>query len=89
MKVLTQRRTVGLLIIAILLLIPFAAMQFTKEVNWGWQDFLIAAVLLFSTFLACEWVVTRMKNKRYRILLVSLILLMLLLIWAELAVGIF
>ena len=32
-----------------LLLIPLIAMQFTKEVNWTFSDFLMMGILLSST----------------------------------------
>ena len=76
-------------VVAMLLLIPLIAMQFTDEVNWTLFDFVIAAVLLFSTGLAIDFVLRKVKNAKYRIALSLSILLMLLLIWAELAVGIF
>ena len=72
-----------------LLSIPFIAMQFTSEVNWSLRDFLIMGFLLYGTGLMCEFVLRKIKSVQYRIILCGAILLMLFLIWAELAVGIF
>ena len=72
-----------------LLLIPLTAMQFTNEVNWTLFDFIIAGALLLSTGLLCEFAIRKIKNPKYRIAAFTAILAVLLLIWAELAVGIF
>ena len=72
-----------------LLLIPIIAMQFTDEVKWTLSDFLVAAVLLLSTGLAIDFIIRKVKRTKYRIALTVALLAMLLLIWAELAVGIF
>lgn len=72
-----------------LLLIPLVAMQFTSEVNWSGFDFLVAGVLLLGTGLLVEGVLRTVKTKSKRLLLVSLILLLLALVWIELAVGLF
>jgi peptidoglycan/LPS O-acetylase OafA/YrhL len=84
----TRRMGIVLSVIA-LLLIPFIAMQFTKEVNWSAFDFVVAGVLLFGTATVCELVLTFMKNRTYRLLLILVVLAGLFLIWAELAVGVF
>ena len=85
-----NKRIMGILFtVALLLLIPFTAMQFTDEVNWSLSDFVIAGVLLLGTGLLCELVVRKVKKLEYRIGLCALLLLGLLLIWLELAVGIF
>lgn len=68
---------------------PLIAMQFSTEVNWTLFDFLVAAVLLFSTGFAIEWVLRKVKDKRRRIAICLVLLATLMLIWAELAVGIF
>lgn len=75
--------------VALLLIIPFVAMQFTKEVNWSMFDFLIAAILLSSVALAIELVLRKFKSMKQRILICAGILLVLFVVWAELAVGIF
>jgi hypothetical protein len=74
---------------AILLLIPFIAMQFTNTVDWKILDFIIMAILLSGTVLLCEFVLRKVKKFRYRAIVCGAILLAFLLIWAELAVGIF
>lgn len=72
-----------------LLLTPLIAMQFTREVNWTAVDFIAAAVLLFGTGLVCEFVMRKVKNIGYRVIICGAILVVLFLVWAELAVGIF
>ena len=78
-----------LLTSAILLLIPLIVMQFTDEVNWTLFDFIVASVLLFVTGLLCELAIRKIKNIKYRIAICIAIIITLLLVWAELAVGIF
>jgi hypothetical protein len=76
-------------IVFILLLIPLLAMQFTDEVHWTVFDFIIAGVLLFTTGLVIQFVLKKVKNTKHRILICGIILILLFLLWAELAVGIF
>lgn len=78
-----------LLGIAIILLIPFVAMQFTTEVNWTLSDFIIAGALLLSTGMLFEIAIRKIRNLRFRVVVCGIVLLLFLLIWAELAVGIF
>lgn len=73
---------------SLLLLIPFIAMLFTEEVKWSVGDFIVAGLLLFGTGLLCEVVLRKVKNTKYRIAICIGILVALLLIWAELAIGI-
>jgi hypothetical protein len=85
-----NKRLIGiLLMVALLLLIPLIAMQFTDEVDWSPFDFIVMGVLLLGTGLMCEFVLRKVKKTGYRISLVVAILIAFLLIWAELAVGIF
>ena len=84
-----KRRISILLIVAFLLLIPLIAMQFTNEVNWTLSDFIVAGVLLLGTGLIFDLVLRKTKNTKYRIAISVAVLIILLLVWAELAVGIF
>jgi len=74
---------------AALLCVPLVAMQFTNEVNWKANDFVMMGVLLFGTALLCEVVMRKVKGIANRAIVCGVILLALFLIWAELAVGIF
>jgi len=74
---------------AILLSIPLIAMQFTHQVHWTASDFVVAGVLLLGTgslyLVGSGW----MKTRRARARFAALLLVGLMLIWAELAVRIF
>ena len=74
--------------VGILLLIPLIAMQFTNEVNWSFFDFIIMGVLLTMTGILIGTIFKKVKNYKYRMILIVKILLIFLFIWAELAVGI-
>jgi hypothetical protein len=84
-----SRLLVIFLIIAGLLLIPLIAMQFIDEVNWSVADFLVAAVLLVVTGLAIDLVLNKVTDTKLRVILFGIVLAFLVLVWAELAVGIF
>jgi len=84
-----KRLIIIVLVSVILLLIPLIAMKFTDEVNWTLSDFIIAGALLFGTGLMCELVIRKVKKINYRIAICIALLVLFLLVWAELAVGIF
>ncbi|GAA4279708.1 hypothetical protein [Gaetbulibacter aestuarii] len=85
-----NKRYIFLLILAAALLaIPFIAMQFTPEVAWTASDFLIAGVFLFVLVSLAEVILRKVTLKKYRYLLLVILLFTFLLIWLELAVGIF
>lgn len=85
-----NKRLIGIVLtVLILLLIPLIAMQFTNEVNWTASDFIVAAVLLLGTGLLCELVLRKVKKTGHRIAICAVLLAALLLIWVEMAVGIF
>ena len=73
----------------VLLLIPLIAMQFTNEVRWGFFDFIIMGVLLMVAGMWTQRVIDRIRSKPNRMIYISLILLLFLLFWIEMAVGIF
>jgi uncharacterized membrane protein YfcA len=74
---------------ALLLLVPLFAMQITREVNWGIGDFVAAGALIFCARMAYVVVSRGIPNKLRRIVWAVVILLAFVLVWAELAVGIF
>ena len=85
-----NKRLIGILVaVPVLLMIPLITMQFTNEVNWSLSDFIIMGVLLLSTGLICELIIRSVQKSTYRIALCIVVLIMLFLIWAELAVGVF
>ncbi|MBP6576045.1 MAG: hypothetical protein KA796_11795 [Chryseobacterium sp.] len=86
----TNQRSVLLFSIPFVLLsIPLIAMQFTKEVKWTLSDFLIMGILMFATVFTIDFVLKKVKTFKSRLILVLGIIALLLIIWAEMAVGIF
>ncbi len=75
--------------IATLLALPAIAMLFTTQVNWGSEDFAAAAFLLVGAGLALEVSAKVLTSPAKRVLAAVAIVAGLLLVWAELAVGIF
>lgn len=73
----------------LILLIPLVAMLFTNEVNWTISDFIISSFLLLSTGIIFHFTIRKVRSFRYRVVISIALLLILLMIWAELAVGIF
>lgn len=62
-------------------------MQFSDEVVWTLSDFVIAGVLLFGAGLLLDMALR--KAGKYRLAAAAAITFAFLLLWAELAVGIF
>lgn len=81
-------RIAGWSLAAALLLVPLVAMQFTREVAWGPMDFVIAAGLIGGAGAGLE-LAARLRRPLWRILVALAALGLALLIWAELAVGVF
>lgn len=84
-----KRFLIILIFVLLILLIPLIAMQLTNEVNWTLADFLLAGILLLTGAFTLDYVFRKVKNVKYRIILFIVILSVFLLVWAELAVGIF
>ena len=72
-----------------LLLVPLVAMQVTNEVNWGIEDFLAAAVLLFVAGMSYSLATRLARSAVQRIAVAVLVLAVLSTVWAHLAVGLF
>lgn len=74
---------------AVLLAIPAMAMLFTVEVNWGPGDFVVAAALFAMTGIGLELAARARLTWMGKLLAAGAIVFALLLVWAELAVGLF
>ena len=86
----TSKRTFSILIATFsILLLPLSSMLFTAEVNWTLMDFLLASLLLFAVGLIIDIVVGKVSNPKNKKYFVIAILVLFLVLWVELAVGIF
>lgn len=85
-----NKRLISIVLAALfLLLIPLIGMQFSSDVNWTIYDFLAMGLLLVGVGLMFELVLRKVVKRNNRIVLITIIFIVFLLIWAELAVGIF
>lgn len=85
---LSKHFAVIVLVTIVILLIPLAAMKFSDEVNWSAGDFVVAAILLIGSGLIYEFVSRKMRSHLYKIAAGIFVASSLILIWANLAVGI-
>ena len=74
---------------ALVLLLPAISMQVTAEVNWGPGDFAIMGGLLALVGIGIEMALKAALGTRARMLAIGAMLALFLLVWAELAVGLF
>lgn len=82
-------RMLGWGAVALVMLAPAVAMQFTQEVNWTASDFVFAGVLLIGGGALIELVAWRARNPVIRIGFALFVVAVVALIWIEGAVGIF
>jgi hypothetical protein len=74
---------------ACLLLLPLVAMRFTEEANWDATDFIVAGALLAAACGAWELATRLTASRAYRAATLVAAASALLLVWMNLAVGIF
>jgi hypothetical protein len=84
----TRRLLAWAIVIALLLLVPLVAMQFTDEVNWNLFDFVIMGCVLFGIGLAYELLARRSKDTTYRVAFGIGLVTAFLLFWVNGAIGI-
>ena len=89
MTISAKRLAVTFTVVGLLLMIPLVAMQFDSGVDWDLRDFIIMGILLSATGLGINLVLNKVSSFNKRVFLTAAVLLTFLLIWAELAVGIF
>jgi hypothetical protein len=78
------RSTLILLAVPALLLIPFAAMRFTDEVNWTMFDFAVMGFLLLMTGLAIEIALRTVAATWMKVAAVAAILFGFVMVWGPL-----
>jgi hypothetical protein len=73
---------------AFALLLPAIAMEFTREVSWGPEDFIVMGAMLVAAAGACELALWMSPDWNYRIAFGLAIGAAFLMVWSNLAVGI-
>lgn len=81
-------RVIGWGAAALLLALPFFAMQVTDEVNWTASDFVFAAVMFGAVGLILELAVRKTRDWTYRLAVAVAVAAGFMTIWANGAVGI-
>lgn len=71
------------------LLIPFIGIQLTDTIQWSVLDFVVMGILLLGLGSGIQWVSGKIQSPWKKQVYVGLMILTFLLVWAELAVGIF
>ena len=71
------------------LLVPLVANQISEQVNWNAMDFIIMGTFLIFSAYWIQKVIKKIKSKSKKVVFISLIMLIFLLLWIEMAVGIF
>ncbi|MCE3076937.1 hypothetical protein [Chryseobacterium gwangjuense] len=89
MKTLKQTNILIFAVPALLLAAAFFCNLFVEGFNWSLPDFIIAGLLLFGTAFVINLVAHSQKTLLFKLIICGIVLLVLLLIWIELAVGIF
>jgi len=64
-------------------------MFLNAEVNWGLFDFIIMGLLLILVGIGINFIENRTQNLKKRILFIGILILIFMIIWIELAVGVF
>lgn len=85
-----KQKTLAIFAVPVLLLvIASLGNLFVEGWNWSLSDFSVAGFLLFGTAGLISLVRTVIKNKSFKFLIIFTIIAILVLVWMELAVGIF
>ncbi len=83
------QRIIAWAFIPLLLLLPLIAMTHTNEVQWNAADFAFAGFILSMAGIVYSLLTPKRKTAMFRFLCGLTIFIGIVLIWAELAVGIF
>lgn len=83
------RKYILLISLLLLLLIPLVGMQYSNEVKWSLNDFIIMGVILLSFGIILNKIIYHVGAFNKRIILISTLIIFFFFLWAELAVGLF
>ena len=72
-----------------MLLIPLVGMTVSNEINWSLFDFVTMGSLIISLSIGINFVRNRVKYLKNRVLYIGILVMIFMIIWAELAVGVF
>ena len=64
-------------------------MQYSNEVKWSLNDFIIMGVILLSFGIIINKIIYHVGAFKKRVILISTLIILFFLLWAELAVGLF
>lgn len=80
--------TLGILVLPFVLTLRGSGVD-GEGLHWTASDFVVMGILIFGTGLLLNLIFTRVRDNKKRLVLGAAILLVFLLVWAELAVGVF
>ena len=83
------KKLILLISLLLLLLIPFVGMQYSNEVKWSLNDFIIMGVIFLSFGIIINKIIYHVGAFKKRVILISTLIILFFLLWAELAVGLF
>ena len=81
-------RLAGWGLVAVILVAPLVAMQFTSEVNWTLFDFAAAGALLIGAGVLLELAAWKLRKPVHVLITAGIVTLAVAAIWAQGAVGI-
>jgi hypothetical protein len=64
-------------------------MQLNSSVHWSLGDFILMGLLLMGLGISITLILNRIKNRKKSLVYIWILIILFLLIWTELAVGIF
>lgn len=84
-----QKNVIVYGIAGLILALPVIGMLISEEVKWSFFDFLVAGILLFSSAFFINTILNKKISTQKKIWGACVIIAVLIIIWVELAVGIF
>jgi len=85
----SQRSKVIAGVIVAVLMLPVIGMMISENVNWSLADFVIAVILLSIVGLGVDFIYSKLKTRRARMVALMIVFMLFALVWGELAVGLF